>query len=99
VSERLRDGLIKCAAAEGFSLRVTGPATMPTVTFAGDPKFELMSAFAEEMVERGSFVHPSHNWFLSAAHTHADIDRTLSHAAESLNNLARRRVPARAAAG
>ena len=26
---------------------------------------------------RGAYFHPWHNWFLSAAHTDADIDRAL----------------------
>jgi glutamate-1-semialdehyde 2,1-aminomutase len=61
-------------------LRVTGAVTMPTVTFEEDASFEMMSCFAEAMVERGSLVHPSHNWFVSAAHTAADIAATLGHA-------------------
>ena len=29
------------------------------------------------MPRRGVFVHPSHNWFLSSAHTDEDVSRTL----------------------
>lgn len=30
-----------------------------------------------ELLRRGVLVHPWHNWFLSAAHTEADIDLAL----------------------
>ena len=77
---QLTEGLVERAARAGFTLRVSGAVTMPTVTFANDDAFVLMSTFAEAMVERGSLVHPSHNWFVSAAHTPADIATTLEHA-------------------
>jgi glutamate-1-semialdehyde 2,1-aminomutase len=38
-------------------------------------------------VARGSFVHPLHNWFVSIAHTDADIDETLDHAGRALRAL------------
>jgi glutamate-1-semialdehyde 2,1-aminomutase len=36
------------------------------------------------MLERGVIVHPRHSWFLSAAHTDADVDRFLEAAEEGL---------------
>lgn len=83
----LCDGLMARAAERDLVLEVTGPATMPTVTFADDPEGVLMNRFAEEMVARGSFVHPSHNWFVSAAHGEEEITRTLEHASEALDAL------------
>jgi glutamate-1-semialdehyde 2,1-aminomutase len=85
---QLTDGLVDRAARAGFALRVTGAATMPTVTFVNDERFEKMSCFAEAMVERGSLVHPSHNWFVSAAHTPADIATTLDHAQDVFASMA-----------
>ena len=41
------------------------------------------------MVELGTFVHPSHNWFMSAAHTEVDIDESLGHADTALAAMAR----------
>lgn len=87
LARRLCDGLVERAAANGFSLEVTGPATIPTVTIEGDDDFALMSAFAENMVARGSFVHPTHNWFFSAAHEEDDVEATLRHADESFEAL------------
>ena len=33
--------------------------------------------FCGEAAANGAILHPRHNWFLSAAHTDADIDRAL----------------------
>ncbi len=94
LSKRLAQGLAERAAAAGLTLEVTGPTTIPTVTFAGDSDFSLMNQFAERMVEQGSFVHPLHNWFLSAAHTDEDINLTLRHAEQALDRLTKRAKPA-----
>jgi glutamate-1-semialdehyde 2,1-aminomutase len=51
---------------------------MPMLSFAGDEDFRLATAFAEAAVQRGVYLHPWHNWFLSAAHTDADIDEILT---------------------
>jgi glutamate-1-semialdehyde 2,1-aminomutase len=82
------DGLIERAAAVGLTLEVTGPATMPTLTFADDTESALMNAFAETMVANGVFVHPSHNLFFSAAHTDADVQETLAKATAVLDEIA-----------
>jgi glutamate-1-semialdehyde 2,1-aminomutase len=94
LGQQLADGLTAHASSVGFTMRVTGAVTMPTVTFDNDGSFELMSSFAESMVERGSLVHPSHNWFVSAAHTPADIATTLEHARDVLTMMAAQRQAA-----
>ena len=83
----LASGLTERAARVGLELQVTGPVTMPTVTVVDDADGRLMHRFAEAMTEQGSFVHPSHNWFLSAAHTTDDIAATLAHATIALDAL------------
>lgn len=80
---RLSAGLVERAATFDFALEVTGPATIPTVTIEGDDDFTLMTALAEGLVARGSFVHPTHNWFFSAAHEESDVEATLRHADET----------------
>lgn len=87
LGRRLADGLTTLGRDHGAPVEVTGPVTIPTVTIAGDDDFSLISSFAAELVLQGSFVHPSHNWFLSNAHTEADIDRTLEHAEAALSRL------------
>jgi glutamate-1-semialdehyde 2,1-aminomutase len=87
-AQQFCDGLVDRAAAAGLTLEITGPATMPTVTFPGDSDFALMSGFAEEMVARGIFIHPSHNWFFSAAHGDEEIEETLAVAADAFEVIA-----------
>ena len=50
---------------------------MPFLTFAGDRDFALANTFAAEAARRGAFLHPRHNWFVSAATTPADLDLVL----------------------
>lgn len=84
---RLTDGLGELANATGHELVVSGPASMPLVRFTHDPDFGLACAFAAGLAAKGSLIHPTHNWFLSTAHTFDDIDRTLSQAEVVLQNL------------
>jgi glutamate-1-semialdehyde 2,1-aminomutase len=74
---RLREGLAAQALAHGFEVRQTGPVQMPMIAFAGDSSHRLVTAWAEAAVERGVYLHPWHNWFLSAAHTDDDVDAIL----------------------
>jgi glutamate-1-semialdehyde 2,1-aminomutase len=75
---RLRDGLAAQALRYGFDVHQTGPVQMPLLTFAGDTDFTLGTRWAREAVRRGVYLHPTHNWFLSAAHTAEDIDEVLA---------------------
>jgi glutamate-1-semialdehyde 2,1-aminomutase len=73
----LRDGLAGQAARWEVAIRQSGPVQMPFLTFTGDTGFALANTFAGEAMRRGAFLHPRHNWFISAATTPADIDRVL----------------------
>lgn len=75
---RLREGIAAQAAAYGVEIRQTGPVRMPMLSFVGDEGFRLASSFAEAAVQRGVYLHPWHNWFLSTAHTDEDIDEILA---------------------
>lgn len=75
---RLVDGLAAQAAAHGQEVKLTGPPQMPLLMFAGDDEsLQRGGAWATACVENGVFLHSHHNWFLSAAHEDADIDRAL----------------------
>ncbi len=73
----LRAGMLEQAAAAGIDVNYTGPPAMPYMTFAGDRNHVQASAFAAATMRRGAYLHPRHNWFISAAMTEADLDRTL----------------------
>jgi glutamate-1-semialdehyde 2,1-aminomutase len=75
---RLRAGILDQAAARGLEIRYTGPAAMPYLTFAGDHGHELGSAFAAAAVRAGAYLHPRHNWFISAAMTDDDLAAALA---------------------
>lgn len=75
--QRLRDGIAAQAAAHGLTVNQTGPVQMPFMTFEGDHDYRLASHWTEIAARHGAYFHPMHNWFLSAAHTDADIDRAL----------------------
>ncbi|MFF4579584.1 aminotransferase class III-fold pyridoxal phosphate-dependent enzyme [Streptomyces sp. NPDC001389] len=81
---KLVAGLAALGTLHGVPLRVTGPATMPTLTVDGDEDFAWMRRFSVHMAARGSFVHPMHNWFVSAVHDDEAIEETLEHAAHAV---------------
>ena len=87
VGTLLKNGLEKLAEDHGFQLKVTGPPPIPNVLFANETDFYRMQKWATEVTRRGSFFHPHHNWFLSAAHKESDINQTLNHADDAFKVL------------
>ncbi|MBU2548436.1 MAG: aminotransferase class III-fold pyridoxal phosphate-dependent enzyme [Proteobacteria bacterium] len=77
VGDQLRQGLLNQAREVGMAINLTGPATIPFMTFAGDDDFARITTFCARAYQEGVFFHPYHNWFVSAAHTEADIEETL----------------------
>ena len=72
----LREGLARQARAHGLRVSQTGPVQLPFMTFAADVAagtFDRANVFTAEAARRGVWLHPWHNWFLSAAHTDADV--------------------------
>ncbi len=89
LGERLRSGLDERAKAAGFSLRQTGPVTMPLFLFDDDPDLRKGFCFASGMLERGVYIHPWHNMFLCAAMTDGDINDALDAAEGAFGALER----------
>ena len=77
VSTRLREGIAKQAGQYSVAISQTGPVQIPNLSFAGDTEFSKAMAFCGEAAAHGAILHPRHNWFLSSAHTDADIDHVL----------------------
>jgi glutamate-1-semialdehyde 2,1-aminomutase len=77
LGEALADGLRKLSEAHGLKLSITGPPAIPFMKFANESNFLRSQLFCGECAQRGIFFHPHHNWFLSAAHTMEDINKTL----------------------
>ena len=81
--QALMDGLIAAGAKYGYTIVPSGPPAIPFPTFADDPDWRRQQRFCAEVTARGAFFHPHHNWFLSTAHTEADIAETVRIAEES----------------
>jgi glutamate-1-semialdehyde 2,1-aminomutase len=69
----LREGILAQARSWDLPVNYTGPAVMPYLTFAGDRDYELANVFAAQALRGGAYLHPRHNWFVSAAMTGADL--------------------------
>jgi glutamate-1-semialdehyde 2,1-aminomutase len=69
----LREGILAQAHSRDLPVKYTGPAVMPYLTFAGDRDYELANVFAAQALRGGAYLHPRHNWFVSAAMTGADL--------------------------
>lgn len=76
--ERFRAGLAAQARAHGLEVALSGPPQLPFMSFAGDSDFQKAFAWAAACAERGAYIHPFHNWFISAAHDDASIDAALA---------------------
>jgi glutamate-1-semialdehyde 2,1-aminomutase len=83
----IRDGILGQAAAWGFEINYTGPVQMPYLTFRGERDHALTSEFAAGVLRRGAFIHPKHNWFVSAAMTDEDVAVVLAATDESFAAL------------
>ena len=98
LGDRLAEGLRDAARAAGIPLTVNAAGSVLTPFFTGGPVTDYASATASDtaayaaffqgMLQRGVYPPPSQfeGWFLSAAHTERDVDRTLHAARRSLDN-------------
>ena len=75
---RFVDGLLALGEKRGVPLVASGPPAVPFVRVADDPSFLRTQNLCAAAVAQGVFLHPHHNWFISAAHTDADIDEALA---------------------
>lgn len=74
----LRAGILEQASGRGIDINYTGPAAMPYLTFPGDRDHALGHVFAAAAIRAGLYLHPRHNWFISAAMTDADLAKALA---------------------
>jgi glutamate-1-semialdehyde 2,1-aminomutase len=73
MGSQLRDGILDQARSWDLAVSYTGPPVMPYLTFAGDRDHELAGVFAAQALRGGAYLHPRHNWFVSAAMTGDDL--------------------------
>jgi glutamate-1-semialdehyde 2,1-aminomutase len=99
LSAKLADGIGRAAAAAGVPHRVQRVGSMWTLFFTADPVTDYESAKASDtarfakffwaMMDRGVYLPCSQfeAAFVSAAHTEADVRRTIAAAAEALRSV------------
>jgi glutamate-1-semialdehyde 2,1-aminomutase len=76
---RFQEGLAAAAAARGVGISVTGAPTLPFARFTDDDEDRnLADIFAAECGKHGLYLHPRHNWFVSAAMDDRDLDQALA---------------------
>lgn len=89
---RLREGLQQQAAAYGYTLRQSGPVSMPQILFEEDPDFRIGYGWTVESLKRGVYLSPYHNMFLSSAHSEKDIAQTLEATDEAFAALKKKQA-------
>jgi glutamate-1-semialdehyde 2,1-aminomutase len=90
VGMRLRRAVERQAATHRLEIRYTGPPALPFVSFPADAgSFTRSRTFAAACAARGLYLHPFHNWFVSAALTDADVDLILTITDEALAETGR----------
>jgi glutamate-1-semialdehyde 2,1-aminomutase len=90
MGSKLRLGIERQAAAHRIAVRYTGPPAIPFLSFVADEgSFERSRIFAAACAARGVYLHPHHNWFLSAALDEYDVGRVLEVTEEALCEVAR----------
>jgi glutamate-1-semialdehyde 2,1-aminomutase len=75
--EALRAGIDEQSRRWGIGICQSGPPQMPFLTFNGDVDLAMANAFAATTIRKGVFLHPRHNWFVSAAMTEDDVSHAL----------------------
>ena len=100
LAKKLVAGLQKAVTDAGIAAQVNSIGSLSTIFFAAQPVTDytgakrsdtkLYARFFRDMLQRGIFLAPSQfeAAFVSAAHTSADIDRTISAAADALRAIA-----------
>jgi len=92
LGERLLTGLSAAVEAEGGLASVYGYPPCPHLEFDcmdADANQRAKVHFFTETARAGLFLHPSHHWYVSAAHTIEDIDKTISIFRSAMRETAR----------
>ena len=85
--KKLNDGLVAIAKRHGYTLKITGDPGMSYYRITDDPTLMLHQDWCAECTRRGAYFTSHHNWFISTAHTDADLERTWEIAEEAFERL------------
>jgi len=76
IGKKLFDGMKKICASYGYDFKVTGAYSMPFVRITNDPSNMLHQEWCAECTARGAYFTSHHNWFVCAAVSDKDIQKT-----------------------
>jgi glutamate-1-semialdehyde aminotransferase len=83
IGKRLMTGVNAAFESAGASFRLIGPSPMPTPSVEEHDR-EACYRVLQTCLSKGHYLHPTHPWFLSLAHTEEDIDTTVAAIEESI---------------
>jgi len=90
IGQGLLDGLDQLAKEAGVAAQTVGLAPIPFLIFT-DPDPEIRETakylFYREVTRQGVLLHPNHHWFVSAAHTDAELAHTLDVCGEAFHHV------------
>ena len=86
--QKLIEGMLQLGQAHGIPLQASGPPAMPYLRVANDPSFRAQQALCAAAIQAGLYLHPHHNWFISAAHSPEIIETSLERFAQALQTFA-----------
>ena len=81
IGQGLVDGLNAAARAAGVEARAVGAPPMPDLVFdygTTERNEKARRIFYTATTRGGVLLHPRHHWFITAAHTDADLQKTLT---------------------
>jgi glutamate-1-semialdehyde 2,1-aminomutase len=90
IGQKLLDGLVDCAQSHGFTLKTSGVPSMPFLRIVDDESLMLHQDWCGECTKRGAYFTSHHNWFVSVAHTDADIKKTLNIADDAFKAVSKK---------
>jgi len=76
IGKKLFEGMKKICASYGYDLKITGAYSMPYVRITNDPSNMLHQEWCAECTARGAYFTSHHNWFVCAAVSDKDIQKT-----------------------
>jgi glutamate-1-semialdehyde aminotransferase len=79
LGELLTAGLRAVVKTAGIPAEIVGYPAMPFLRFERDERsLDIKRRFFDAVLDDGVFLHADHQWFLSAAHTEADVELTVA---------------------
>lgn len=90
--QRIVDGIRGQAESTGIDIVMSGPPAMPYIEFRDDDDPTVAKRWAAAVAERGVYLNPTHNWFISTALDEQHVDRVLDATAGAFDTLLHRRL-------